>query len=176
MLSSILQSILFKLLTNKDYYKLLTVCQGNDLHFLKKPLDIQFLKLLLSLWIMKDYWDDRFFAWLYDPHLEVGSSYCLSLCWESGSLPWSPLFHAHGCTCSGLWPQTCPGTHPCSGPELGVWKGLAHWQSEELYISLGLLHFTSFLRPAMSAPSIVSLFPPTSVLLCCAQSSFLPIF
>lgn len=62
MLSSILQSILFKLLTNKDYYKLLTVCQGNDLHFLKKPLDIQFLKLLLSLWIMKDYWDDRFFC------------------------------------------------------------------------------------------------------------------
>lgn len=128
--SSILQFIIFKLLANKDYYKLLTVCKWNNLHILKQSLHSQSLKHLLSLWIMKDYWDDRFFAWLSDAHLEVGSSCCLSLCWEPGSLPWSPLFYAHGSTCLDLWPQTCPGIHPCSGPELGVWKELAHSQSK----------------------------------------------
>lgn len=38
MLSSILLFIIFKLLANKDYYKLLTVCQCNDLHILKVSL------------------------------------------------------------------------------------------------------------------------------------------
>lgn len=68
-------------------------------------------------------------------------------------LPWSPLFHAHGSTCLGLWPQTCPGIHPCSGPELGVWKELAHSKSEELGMSVVYL----FTETSWFCPSIDSL-------------------
>lgn len=106
------------------------------------------------------------FVWLYDAHLEVGSCGCLSLCWEPGSLPPSPLFLAWGCTCSGLWPQTCPGTHPCSSPEPGVWQELAHSQSEERAMGLsGSAALHLFPETRWVYPSLVSLLPPSSVLL-----------
>lgn len=54
------------------------------------------------------------FAWLHHAHLKE-RSHCLSLCWESG-LKLSPLFPAHGSSCSDLWLQTCPGPHPLLRP------------------------------------------------------------
>lgn len=57
MLSSMPQFIIFKLLANKGHYKLLTVCEWNDLHILKPSFPIQSSKHPFSLQIMKDYWD-----------------------------------------------------------------------------------------------------------------------
>lgn len=105
---------------------------------------------------MKDYWDGRLSPGFTMLLGKLGSGCCLSLCWEPGFLPWSPLFHAHGSACSDLWSQTCPGAHPCSGPELGVWKKLTFTTSRAVDLS-GRLRCTSFLRPVGFVPVMVSL-------------------
>lgn len=116
---------------------------------------------------MKDYQDDRLSPGFTMLLWRLGSGCCLSLCWEPGFLPWSPFFHAHRSTCSDLWPQTCSGTHPWSGPELGVWKVLSHPQSQELWISLVAYGSPLSWDQLAFHNYCLTLLPPTSVL-CCA--------
>lgn len=88
MLSHVLQFIIFKVLANRDYYKLFTVCEWNNLHVLKHSLPIQSLAHLLSpLRIMKDYWDGRLSPGFTMLLRKLGSGCCLSLCWEPGFVP-----------------------------------------------------------------------------------------
>lgn len=116
---------------------------------------------------MKDYWDDRFFAWLSDARLEVGSSCCLSLCWEPGSLPWGPLFHAHGSTCLGLWLRPARAYIPA--PALS-WETGRSWlihSQRAVNLPESLVH--PFPETIMFCPHYrLTQFPPTSVLLSCA--------
>lgn len=142
-----LQFILFKLSANNDYDKLLTVCEWNDLHILKTSLSYEIFKapaLLVSLGGLLGW---QAFVWLHDAYLKERSN-CLSLCWESGLKTVSPLFpdmDLHVLTC-GLRPA--PAHTHCLGLEL-----------------TGVLWFTSLLKLVCSAPIMISLCPPTSLLL-----------
>lgn len=95
------------------------------------------------------------FTWLSDAPLEVGC--CLSLCWEPGFLPWSPLFHAHGSTCLDLWPQTCPGTHSLLWPWAKSLEGVGSTTSTRTVDLPGWLWFTSLLRPIIVSPCYLQL-------------------
>lgn len=71
MFSHVPQFIIFKVLANKDYYKLFTVCEWNDLHILKHSLPIQSLTHLLSFANHEGLLEWQTFSWLHDAPREV---------------------------------------------------------------------------------------------------------
>lgn len=121
-----------QLISKYHYYKLLTVCEWNDLNILKHFFHTKSSKHLPFLQIKWDYWDDRFFSLLYGSLLEEGSNCHPSLCCKPGFLPWKPLCFAYGCPYLDLWSWTCPGTHSCFGPQLDSGKDLAVLYLEEV--------------------------------------------
>lgn len=108
MLSHVLQFIIFKVLANRDYYKLFTVCEWNNLHILKHSLPIQSLAHLLSLGNHEGLLGWQAFSWLHHASWEVRSAAAWACVGSLAFVPWSPLFHAHGSACSDLWSQTLP--------------------------------------------------------------------
>lgn len=71
MLSHVLQFIIFKVLANRDYYKLFTVCEWNNLHILKHSLPIQSLAHLLSFANHEGLLGWQAFSWLHHASWEV---------------------------------------------------------------------------------------------------------
>lgn len=124
---------IFKFLANKDYYKLLIICEWNNLHILKHSLHIESFTHRLSLQTMKDYWDDRlspgFLMLLWRWVVAWACVGSLASC--PGVLSSMPM-GLHAWTC-GLRPAQAHIL--CSGPELRVWKELARPQAQELWIS-----------------------------------------
>lgn len=165
MLPSIPQFTIFKLLANKGDYKLLTVCQWNDLHILKVSSYSIFktLSLLVS--------HEGLLGW---------QVFCLALWCSFGGmeqlLPELVL---------GAWLPALESSFPCTwvymlrpvASDLPrhtslLWPWAGNLEGVGSFTIRRAVHLSGsaalHLLPETSGvcPSIVSLFPPTSVLLC----------
>lgn len=157
MLSPVPRIIIFKVLANKGYYKLFTVCEWNNLHILKHSLSIQSLTHLLSFANHEGLLGWQAFSWLHDasrevrewllPELVLGA--WLTALESSLPCPWVCMLRP---VASDL-----PRRTSLLRPWAGSLEEVGSFTTSRAVDLSGRLWCTSFLRPVGFAPVMVSL-------------------